>query len=290
MRPVFDLDQLRALLHDFYELTGIRITVFDSHFLELTTCPEKHAPICELIRNTQSGDDACRACDLDACAYASAHTGGHIYRCHAGLTDAIIPLRVGQTLAGYLLFGQVLSYPTREQAWDAIRALSERFPIDPAQLYRACVQSPLLQESYVQAAAHILHAAASYLILKKIADLQEDSPAERLDAYLRAHFAEPITAQALCEKLQIGKTQLYKLANQLYGHGIAQQIRHMRIEKAQRLLTSQMDLRVSDIAYACGYDDYNYFICVFTRATGLSPSRYRKLCAPDAEPMLKDLK
>ena len=57
--------------------------------------------------------------------------------------------------------------------------------------------------------------------------------------------------------------------------GIAKHIRNLRIEYAKQLLAEKNELNISQIAEACGYADYNYFITVFSRATGLSPRRYR---------------
>ena len=278
MRPVFDFDQLNALLRDFYELTQTRITVFDDRFQELTFVPGTHAPLCALIR-AAGGEGACQACDREACARARGQSSPLIYRCHAGLMESIMPFYVKNTLAGYLILGQALAYPSREAARAAVEPRCRALGVDPDRLRRACDSSPLVSESYFQSATHILHALASYLTLEKMATLKADRIAERLDNYISEHFTEPMTAQALCDRLQIGKTQLYSLSKQLYGSGVAQRVRALRIEKARRLLAERPELSVGDVAEACGFSDYNYFISVFTRLTKESPSRYRRRAA-----------
>ena len=94
MRPVFDLEKLNRLLRDFYEITKIRITVFDEQFAELTAYPQALSPLCRIVRDTDAGRCACRNCDTAACTRAAADGGAYIYRCHAGLTEAIMPLQV----------------------------------------------------------------------------------------------------------------------------------------------------------------------------------------------------
>lgn len=283
MRPVFDFDKLNALLRDFYRLTQIRITVFDSGFEELTYVPGTNAPLCTLLR-ASGAESACRECDQAACARAASRgqAGALTYRCYAGLMEAIMPFYVDNTLAGYLILGQALAYPSREEAFVAVERRCRRYGIDPSLLREACDRTPLISEDYFRSATHILHAIASYLTLEKMATLKEDRIAERLDSYIHEHFTEPITAQSLCRQLQIGKTQLYSLSKQLYGIGVAQKIRSLRIEKARQLLSQRPDMRVNDVAEACGFSDYNYFISVFSRLTGESPSRYRRRSAPDA--------
>lgn len=80
----------------------------------------------------------------------------------------------------------------------------------------------------------------------------------------------------IAEYLGIGKTQLYELSQQLYGCGIAEHIRDLRMEKAKTFLRESKDLALSEIAARCGYDDYNYFITVFNRKVGFTPGAYRK--------------
>jgi len=48
------------------------------------------------------------------------------------------------------------------------------------------------------------------------------------------------------------------------------------MDRAKALLLGDPDLSISQVAQACGYDDYNYFISVFTQHMGISPGRFRK--------------
>ena len=77
-------------------------------------------------------------------------------------------------------------------------------------------------------------------------------------------------------KFEIGKTQLYEIAKQNYGTGIAEHIRLLKIEKAKQLLEDN-NLPLVEIASRCGFKDYNYFITVFKRVVGVSPKKYQVL-------------
>lgn len=274
MRSVFNIEELGRLLRDFYELAHIRITVFDSELNELVSYPEECAPFCRIIRSSQQGRDACARCDKEACAAASKQSRAYIYRCHAGLTEAVMPLRVGNLLAGYLLFGHIYSY--EGDGWKTIRQCCEPYPADPQRLYEALAECPHVSREYILSAAHILHATASYLVLERMATLQEDDIAAKLDAYLSAHFTQPCTAETLCEELGISRSRLYKIAAQLYGCGISEQIRALRIDKAKQLLAERPELSITEIASACGFSDYNYFISVFSKKVGTSPNVFRR--------------
>lgn len=276
MISIFDLEKLRGLLKDFYAISHIRITVFDENLTELVSYPEKVAPYCAVIRGTSKGFDACMACDREACQRAAKKHSTHIYRCHAGLTEAVTPLTVGDVLVGYLLFGHVFSYPSHEEGWTVIEKRCENYHVHDRILKEAIFSADIIEETYIRSAAQILHAVASYLILERMATLKEDLLAVRLDAYLSAHYTEKLNAVKIAGHLGIGKTQLYELSQQLYGCAVAEKLRSLRMEKAKDLLSRRKQVPLAEVAALCGFHDYNYFITVFSREEGCGPAAWRK--------------
>ena len=50
----------------------------------------------------------------------------------------------------------------------------------------------------------------------------------------------------------------------------------LRIQKAQELLVSQPELRISELQVICGFSDKSHFLRQFKNITGMTPSEYRK--------------
>lgn len=277
MISTFNLTKLNALLKDFYTITQIRITVFDETFRELAAYPEQIAPFCRILRTDEKAREECKRCDAHACETAARERGAYTYQCHAGLTESIVPLYMGNITIGYLLFGHVFPYDSHEEGWTVIQKRCRNYQVNMDSLKSACYERPLISMDYIQAAAHILQAVASYLCLERMAILgQKELPAQ-IDEYIMAHYTEEIDAQSICDHFKIGKTTLYEIANQNYGVGVAAHIRSLRMEKAKHLLTSQPKMNISEIAAACGFNDYNYFITMFKRLTGMPPKQYRQM-------------
>lgn len=271
----FDLTKLNALLKDFYNLTQIRITVFDDSFHELAAYPEKLALFCRIIRTDTKGREECMMCDKNACRIAAKRHSPYTYRCHAGLTETIAPLYLGNIVIGYLLFGQVFSYPTHEEGWRQIEALCKDYEIDLSELKKACCQQPLISDDYIESASHILQAVASLLCLERMVTLKQQELPAQIDEYLSRHLSDELTSQTLCRRFHIGRTQLYEISMQSYGVGIAEHIRNLRIGKAKLLLT-ESQLSLTEIAAQCGFKDYNNFITVFRKNVGVPPKKYLK--------------
>lgn len=275
MISTFNLSKLNSLLRDFHNITKLRITVFDDSFRELTAYPEHIAPCCQIIRHDPAAAAQCARCDAHACEMAAKSRSAYTYRCHAGLTESIAPLTLGNIVIGYLFFGHVFSYPTYEEGWKNVREKCASYHIDKRALKTACLSGPLISEDYIASVSHIMQAVASYLCLERMAIVQRKELPVRIDEYISTHFTEEITVSDLCRQFQIGKTFLYEISDQNYGCGIAEHIRNLRIEKAETLLSSCPELTISEVASACGFSDYNYFITVFKKRTGASPGKYR---------------
>ncbi len=281
MMSSFNLQKLRSLLKDFYTLTQIRITVFDDSFHELAAYPDQIAAFCQIIRTDETARNACMLCDKQACETASRRHTPYTYQCHAGLTESITPLYLGNIVIGYLLFGHVFSYPTHEEGWENIRRLCGSYHLDMDALQKAAYERPLIFDAYIASASHILQAVASYLCLERMVSLHQKELPVQIDEYITKHFTEDIDVNHICDKFRIGRTLLYEIAKQNYGTGIAEHIRHLRIEKAKLLLAEQPGMRINEIASVCGFDDYNYFITVFKRIVGKPPKQYRCSAALD---------
>lgn len=271
----FDLNKLNALLKDFYTLTQIRITVFDDSFKELAAYPEQIAPVCQIVRTDPAAELECRNCDRRACETAARRHTPYTYQCHAGLTESITPLYLGNLVIGYLLFGHVFSYPSHEEGWQSIQNLCASYHLDTDALKSAVFERPLISETYISSASHILQAVASYLCLERMVSLRQKDLPVQIDEYISEHFTEDIDVNHICEKFKIGKTSLYEIAKQNYGIGIAEHIRNLRIEKAKALLLEHPEMHISEIASECGFGDYNYFITVFKRVAGQPPKQFR---------------
>ena len=281
MVSAFDLTKLQDLLKDFYSITGLRITVFTDKYEEIASYPKEIAPICRFIRSNPEAEAACHACDREACKAAARQKQTYVYQCHAGLTEAVAPVYMGNIVAAYMLFGHLYSYPSREEGREAIRKACGKYHLDEAELLSLADSLPATEKSFILSASHILQSVAAYLCFDRMITLRQQDLITRIDDYISEHFTEELDAAALCSHFQIGKTTLYEISNQNYGMGIAEHIRTLRIEHAKKLLTEHQELSVGEVADRCGFSDCNYFSTVFRRLTGTSPGKYRRLSRTD---------
>ena len=84
-----------------------------------------------------------------------------------------------------------------------------------------------------------------------------------------------VTIDSIAATCYCSKSMVSHLFKKRTGMSVNQYILKLRIERAEWLLLNT-EMSVTDIAYATGYSDSNYFIYVFTKTHGISPLRYRK--------------
>lgn len=99
---------------------------------------------------------------------------------------------------------------------------------------------------------------------------------ERIVDYIDHHFAQPIAPRDVAAAMHYSLCHLTHVARKSLGASIGDLILARRIFAAQQLLAESV-LPVALVAQAVGFTDTAYFSRRFSRATGASPSRWRKI-------------
>lgn len=275
MVSTFNIVTLKELLKNFYTITHIQITVFDENFQEIVAYPEKLPPFCSTIRTSQIGRENCLRCDNAACLHAKKTRKVYTYRCHAGLTESIAPIILGNIVIGFLIFGHIAPCADMEKGWQIIKECCKDYDIDMDMLESAYADRRYFPDEYIKSASEIMNAVASYLCISHMAKLKLDSLPIQIDRYIQAHLKEELNNDILCEQFEISRTKLYQISEKNFGMGIADYIRKTRIQHAAQLLDTT-SLPISQVACAVGISDYNYFTKVFKKQMGFTPRDYQK--------------
>lgn len=85
-----------------------------------------------------------------------------------------------------------------------------------------------------------------------------------------------LSTRVVAEKLGLSVRYVQDLM-QGSGHSITDRIMELRLDKARTLLTEdrQCNLKISEVAAACGFNELSYFHRSFRRRFGASPAKFR---------------
>lgn len=104
---------------------------------------------------------------------------------------------------------------------------------------------------------------------------QDDPLLARALQYIREHACEGISVKQVVAAVPVSRREFEKQCKRLLGRTPLEQIYHVRMNEARRLLT-QTRLPVAEVAARCGFSDSQYLSRVFGKAEGATPREYRK--------------
>jgi AraC-like DNA-binding protein len=93
--------------------------------------------------------------------------------------------------------------------------------------------------------------------------------------YIDEKYAEALTRESVAQAFYISPNYLSHLFQKTGAVGFNEYLNYTRLEHAKTLL-KRYDLKVKEVAHACGFVDSNYFCRLFRKNTERSPSEYRR--------------
>lgn len=95
--------------------------------------------------------------------------------------------------------------------------------------------------------------------------------------HLDMHFEEPTPLGKIAEKYNLSLTQFNRLFRELLRISPSEYRTTLRVHRARKLLRYSKE-GIASIAIDCGFSDHSHLTKHFKKATGLTPSAYRKAC------------
>lgn len=95
-------------------------------------------------------------------------------------------------------------------------------------------------------------------------------------SYLEQNYAQPYSLREFAAQMQVSEEHLSRRFHKEVGTSLTSYISDLRTKKAAELLKTTQ-LSISDIAMYVGYTDNNYFVKVFKKRYGMTPSAFRTL-------------
>ncbi|MCG7379827.1 response regulator [Paenibacillus sp. ACRSA] len=92
--------------------------------------------------------------------------------------------------------------------------------------------------------------------------------------YIGQHYDQDITVKSMSRFVMMGENYVSALFKKKTGHTLIHYLHGVRMEKAAEYLR-ETNLPVQEIGYLVGFGSDNYFIKIFKRWTGCTPSQYR---------------
>jgi len=202
--------------------------------------------------------------------------------CFAGLCDTAVPVNVGNNIVGFLQTGQVALRKPTEAGFTKIAAqlLTWGVKVDLSELQDAYFHSKVLPKQQYEAMVRLLEIFAKHLSVMANQILVEQQNAEppmitKAKSYMGEHQAESISLEQIAKTLNVSTFYFCKMFKKATGLTFTDYLARTRVERAKNLLLNP-NVRVSEVAYDCGFISLTHFNRVFKKVVGKSPTVYRR--------------
>lgn len=95
-------------------------------------------------------------------------------------------------------------------------------------------------------------------------------------AYIKEHYAEDISLAQVAGVVHLTPNYLSRIFKDLSGENFNEYINRYRIKKAVSLLQNSPEMKVYEVGEAVGLANYKYFVQVFKKYTGTSPTQFKR--------------
>ncbi len=93
--------------------------------------------------------------------------------------------------------------------------------------------------------------------------------------YIQENYTSTIRLTDLAKKLSVSEEHLSRLFKKETTFGFSEYVTLIRLQKAEHMLKNEPSRAITEVAYACGFNDSNYFSYKFKKAYGVTPSHLR---------------
>lgn len=273
---------LRSLLDIAWRLFGVNPALVSADGQRAAVFePERRSqPFCAALQRDAAGRALCAMCDQDRFLEARRSPLALRYRCHAGLSEFIVPvIRNGEMIA-LLQCGQVHDRLPTTAEWRVARQDLVKAGIKSGPLGKLFRQNRILSEDRQSDLLSVLELIANRLAH---ADEQRLLPQAgrtgaqlgRAVTFIEVHLAERLTVQVVARAANVSARSLERLFHKEIGASVLEFILRRRISRACEILR-RTDHTCAEVAFEVGFGSVQHFNRIFRRYQHASPREWRQ--------------
>lgn len=271
----FDLTKLSKLLSSFSLITKVRIVIFDKNFNKVISSDLDDSPYCQLIQTNQENLKKCNCSNCEAFSHCKNSDELYIYKCHAGLFEAMLNLKIEHNIVGYIMFGQISDIKNNLERFNFLKGNIDNIEISNFKKEEIINSLTYKSLDEIKAISVILLALSKYVLSEKYVSLKRNEFKKELDNVILNNLENnKLTSNFIAKKLGINRTKLFLNAKDYLDISLNQYILEKKLSSA-RFLLENTDLSIEEIAYKTGFNTYSYFLKSFKKRYKITPYKYQ---------------
>lgn len=277
MKPTIDLilhDDVKRLLDHFAAVMNLSIVLFNAKGEIIQRgLNRRNSDYCRLMQNHLFGYERCVTMDASKQRESIATRSTVCYRCHAGLREAIAPVMAEGIPAGFVLIGQFRT--TRKLPAEVKRRCGE--PQLSAAVEQAFEKLTYITPAKLDSLLGMFSLLIDYIVTKELVGLRRNRTLLRIEQYIADHVESSITLSEVARYVGKSSSTVSHLVKNKTGMTFKNMVIEHKLDRAEKLMKSNPEKTIEEIAGEIGYDDPFYFSRLYRKYRKITPSEYRRI-------------
>jgi AraC-like DNA-binding protein len=196
--------------------------------------------------------------------------------------ETITPVYYDGAVIAFVQLGQFRDETGEYSSLTKVKATAKAYGLDEKLLMREFRKLPIVSKERLRATLRILESLVTSFWEKGLVYADRSMLSLKIERFVEAHLTEDLQVEDLCKEFFLSRNALYRLFNTQFRKPVKEFVLQKRMQYAEKVLLSEPQLSIAQVAAHCGFSDYNYFIRAFGKIHNLTPLQYRKSAVKNA--------
>jgi AraC-like DNA-binding protein/ligand-binding sensor protein len=269
-------EEVQRLIDSFAYCFKVKITIFSAGMEELVVgLQNPGARFCQLVQKKLRFRYRCCRQDKLMCERCQRKRELLVYHCYAGLSEAVIPIRVEDTCIGYGMLGQ---FRTREKLPEEISLDWFKAGLDRSFLQSAFLEQPFFDQAALDNMLRLFSMLVTFIVTREYVKVRRPGLTERVIQWLEAHISdsENLDLDKIAAAMQKSRSTISHTIKRQLGLSFKQLCILKRIQRFESIIAADPAVSIREAAVLVGYEDPFYFSRIYKKMRLAAPSTYIK--------------
>ena len=270
---VFFDPSVKELIDSIALSFNVRITFFSVTRDEyLVGYHLQDSDFCSMIQTKLGIRYRCLALDTRMCAKCKRLGEKITYRCHAGLSEVIVPVYIEKQLMAFACLGQF------RMSDDIPREMTEMWKeagYPEEELRKAFYERPKYTEEQLKRILYIFSTSIEYLLSTARLKLRKPQLLEEILDYIDENIEKDITIGEVAEKTSKSTSTITHKVKETLGFSFKDLLIEKKLLHFEALMKKDPDMPIQEAAARVGYADPLYFSRLYRKKRGATPSSFQ---------------
>jgi ligand-binding sensor protein/AraC-like DNA-binding protein len=267
-------EKVKNLIDSFSYCFKVRITIFSVDLKKkLAVGFYPTCRYCGLIREQLHYKNRCLEQDLKMCLRSEKYSAPLVYTCHAGMVDAVLPIKLNEAVVGYAMIGQ---FRTRNAVSDSILQAWGKNGFDPAVLKNAFAGESFFEKDSMENMLNLFSMLCDFVVSRGYVKTRHVDIVTEVIRWVEDHISEPILFPKVSGHLGYSQSTILNALKKRMNISFKQLCILKKIERFETIIAENPKISIEEAALQIGYSDASHFSRLYKNIRSIPPSTFIK--------------